>query len=153
MVNEAQRRGHEVIAFLRDEEKFPGATCKVVEKDLFDMDVDDFKGLDAVISTFGLPFGGDHPADAYQTAYAHLIKVFEQLPDVRLLVVGGASSLYQDESKQKKVLEMIPESMRKDPQDMIHAFENLKKEQCELHLLLARHAVQFTRHFAQANTK
>ncbi len=131
MVSEAQNRGHEVTAFLRDAEKLPGATCKVVEKDLFKLTAKDFKGLDAVISAFGLPFGGDHPADAYQTAYAHLIKVFEKLPDTRLLVVGGASSLYQDESKKTRVIEKFPEAMRKDPQDMTNAYEDLKKSKVQ----------------------
>ncbi|MCE5342841.1 MAG: NAD(P)H-binding protein [Eubacteriales bacterium] len=124
---EAYQRGHDVTAILRDAEKMPGIPYHVLEKDIFDLGAKDLRDFDAVVSAFGLPFGGDHPDDAYQQAYDHLIDVFEKLPKVRLLVVGGAASLYQDESRTMKVIEMFPESMRKDPADMAKAYKSLKK--------------------------
>ena len=79
---EAWKRGHEVTGILRDAEKAPGVRYPLMEKDLFDLKAEDLSGFDAVISAFGLPFGGDHPADAYQQAYSHLISVFGQLPEI-----------------------------------------------------------------------
>ena len=124
---EAYHRGHDVTAIIRDAEKMPGIPYHVLEKDLYDLNAKDLKDFDVVVSAFGLPFGGDHPDDAYQQAYDHLIDVFEKLPRVRLMVVGGAASLYQDESRTAKVIEKFPEAMRKDPADMAKAYKNLKK--------------------------
>ena len=124
---EAWKRGHEVTGILRDAEKAPGVRYPLMEKDLFDLKAEDLRGFDAVISAFGLPFGGDHPADAYQQAYSHLISVFGQLPETRLLVVGGAGSLYEDESREKRVIDSFPEKLRKDPADMAEACQLLQK--------------------------
>ena len=132
---EAYKRGHDVTAIIRDREKMPGCRYRILEKDLFDLTAEDIRGFDAVISAFGLPFGGKHPDDAYQKAYAHLIEVFEKTPEVRLLVVGGAASLYQDETKTGRVIDTFPEAFRKDPLDM---FTAAGEKQCKVHLLLSR---------------
>jgi len=123
----AWKRGHEVTAILRDRDKAPGIPYPWLEKDLFDLTKEDLAGYDAVISAFGLPFGGDHPADAYQKAMEKLISLFRELPQVRLLVVGGAASLWQDESRSARALELMPEKFRKDPADMMAALELLRK--------------------------
>ena len=119
---EAYKRGHDVTAIIRDREKMPGCRYRILEKDLFDLTADDIRGFDAVVSTFGLPFGGNHPDDAYQKAYAHLISIFEKVPEVRLLVVGGAARLYQDETKTGRVIDSFPEEIRKDPMDLFRAY-------------------------------
>ena len=75
----AWKRGHEVTAILRDRDKAPGIPYPWLEKDLFDLTKEDLAGYDAVISAFGLPFGGDHPADAYQKAMEKLISLFREL--------------------------------------------------------------------------
>ena len=124
---EAYKRGHEVTAIVRDAEKMPGCRYHLLEKDLYDLTAEDVRGFDAVISAFGLPFDGQHPDDAYQQAYAHLISVFEKVPEVRLLVVGGAASLYQDETKSARVLDRFPKERRKDPEDMFKAYNLLEK--------------------------
>jgi putative NADH-flavin reductase len=123
---EADRRGHEVTAIVRDREKILGPGYDILEKDLFDLTKNDLEAFDAVVSAYGLPFGGSH-VNAYQKAFAYLTEVFEKLPKVRLLIVGGAASLFTDDTKQQKVLETIPELYRKDPQDMAIAFAALQK--------------------------
>lgn len=124
---EAYKRGHDVTAIIRDREKMPGCRYKILEKDLFDLTAEDIRGFDAVVSTFGLPFGENNPDDSYQKAYAHLIEIFEQAPEVRLLVVGGAASLYQDETKTSRVIDSFPEAFRKDPLDLFKAYQLLEK--------------------------
>ena len=126
---EAWKRGHDVTAIVRDAEKMPGCRYHLIEKDLYDLTVTDIREYDAVISAFGLPFDGKHPDDAYQKAYEHLIHLFEKAPEVRLLVVGGAASLYQDETRSARVLDTIPEPFRKDPADMYKAYKLLKKSE------------------------
>ena len=124
---EAYKRGHHVTAILRDSDKMPGSLYPVLEKDLFDLTTDDLFRFDAVVSAYGLPFGGDHPADSYQKATAHLIGLLDNQPQTRLLVVGGAASLYQDESRTTRVMDTIPEAFRKDPADMFEAYKLLQK--------------------------
>ena len=124
---EAYKRGHEVTAIVRDAEKIPGCRYHLLEKDLFDLTEEDLRGFDVVISTFGLPFGGNHPEDAYRRAYAHLIGIFEKIPEVRLLVVGGAGSLYTDETRTARVLDSMPVRLRKDPSDLFGAYQLLGK--------------------------
>ncbi|GHV02314.1 hypothetical protein FACS189485_02410 [Spirochaetia bacterium] len=123
---EASLRGHEVKVFVRDAKKLAGKSYTVVEKDLFSMDASDFDGLDAVVNAFGTAFD---PLSAiqHQSAMDHLIKVFETLPNIRLLVVGGAASLYSDKSKKSLVLESVPAEWRAVPENMAAAFEKLKK--------------------------
>ncbi|MBQ6383387.1 MAG: MoaF N-terminal domain-containing protein [Clostridia bacterium] len=124
---EAWKRGHEVTGILRDADKAPGVRYPLLEKDLFDLTTDDLREYDVVISAFGLPFGGDHPADAYQQAYAHLAEIFSHLPDTRLLAVGGAGCLYTDETHEKRLVDTFPENSRKDPADMFGAYRLLQE--------------------------
>jgi putative NADH-flavin reductase len=123
---EASLRGHEVKAFVRKGKKLAGKNYTVVEKDLFSLEASDFDSLDAVVNAFGTAFD---PASAiqHQTSMEHLIKVFETLPNIRLLIVGGAGSLYSDKSKKSLVLESIPAEWRAIPENMAAAFEKLKK--------------------------
>jgi putative NADH-flavin reductase len=126
---EAYRRNHDVTAFVLDANTMRGSRHKytVVEKNLFELTPKDVKDFDAVVSAFGLPFGENHPDDSYQKATEYLIEIFEKTPQVRLLVVGGAASLWTDETKTMKVLETMPEAIRKDPADMAKAYKKLKK--------------------------
>jgi len=92
IIAEAKNRGHDVTAIVRDASKVAGLGYRIIEKDLFDLTADDLRDFDAVVSAFGTPFGQNREAE-HQRAMEHLISVFEKLPDVRLLVVGGAGSL------------------------------------------------------------
>ena len=127
IADEAVRRGHEVTAIVRDKEKLKGKSyAYVLEKDLYDLKPEDVSVLDAVVSAFGLPFGAPHPDNVYKDAIRKLIEVFEQIPDVRLLIVGGAASLYTDPHKKHRFLEQIPEDWRKAPADMAEGFKLLQ---------------------------
>ncbi|MDR1531617.1 MAG: NAD(P)H-binding protein [Clostridiales bacterium] len=122
---EAKRRGHSVTAIVRRPEKVAGLGLDIIKKDLFELTPADIKGFDAVVSAYGLPFGGRHEDCAYQKAARHLIKIFDKTK-TRLLIVGGAASLYTDESKTGKVLETLPETLRRDPADMAQALEEFR---------------------------
>ncbi len=127
IIHEAARRGHEVTAIVRNHETIMGPGYPILEKDLFALTPDDLKPFDAVVSAFGLPFDGKHPEGSYQKAYEHLIGVMRALPDTRLLVVGGAGSLYTDDTHTSTVLDSMPEgTMRQDPADMAKVYEMLR---------------------------
>ncbi|MDR0999946.1 MAG: NAD(P)H-binding protein [Clostridiales bacterium] len=126
IAKEALERGHEVTAIVRDKAKIEGKGFQqVIERDIYDLDPSDIAHLDAVVSAFGLPFGEEHH-DVYKNALARLIEIFKKIPQVRLLVVGGAASLYTDPRKAHQYIEQIPEAWRRDPADMMEGFKLLQ---------------------------
>jgi putative NADH-flavin reductase len=111
---EAKRRGHDVTAIVRDKRKVAGLDYQVIEKNLFDLSAADLKALDTVISAFGTPFDGSAD-EQHTTAAEYLITVFKELPKTRLIMIGGAASLYTDPGKKHQALEGIPEQFRGVP--------------------------------------
>lgn len=89
IVREAMERGLDVTAVVRGENR--SDATQVIKKDLFDLTASDLKGFDVVIDAFGawspetLPLHG--------TSLKHLCDIVSG-QDARLLIVGGAGSLY-----------------------------------------------------------
>ncbi|WP_282938528.1 NAD(P)-dependent oxidoreductase [Paenibacillus sp. RC67] len=96
IVQEAVSRGHQVTAFVRDASKVNDQGIAVVEKDVFKLTADDIKGFDAVVNAFGAPAGQEH---LHVEAGKVLIEALKGAPQTRLIVVGGAGSLFVDEQK------------------------------------------------------
>ena len=89
IVKEAVDRGMDVTAIVRGENKT--AALNVISKDLFDLTREDLAGFDVVVDAFG-----NWTADAINLipdATVHMAEVLKGT-DTRLLVVGGAGSLY-----------------------------------------------------------
>lgn len=89
IVKEALDRNIDVTAVVRGENK--SAATKVIKKDLFDLTADDLKDFDIVIDAFGAWTEDTLPQ--HSTSLAHLCDILSGT-DTRLLVVGGAGSLY-----------------------------------------------------------
>jgi len=89
VVKEALDRGFDVTAVVRSENKT--AAEKVIRKDLFDLTAEDLKGFDAVVDAFGA--WTEETLPQHSTSLAHLCDILSGT-DTRLLVVGGAGSLY-----------------------------------------------------------
>ncbi|MED4586925.1 NAD(P)-dependent oxidoreductase [Brevibacillus choshinensis] len=102
IAKEALDRGHEVTAIVRDAAKVTEANVAVLEKDVFSLKSDDLKGFDVVVNAFGAPLGQEH---LHVEAGNVLIEAMKGAPNTRLLVVGGAGSLFVDEAKTTRVLE------------------------------------------------
>ena len=127
ILKEAAGRGHEVTAIVRDRKKAADmGYAKMLERDLFALNEDDLRDLDAVVCAVSLQVSGDmdHP---YQKAMDHLAGVLGNLPNTRLLVVGGAASLYTDPQKKHQFLEQIPEKWQAVPADMAKAYARLSE--------------------------
>ena len=92
IVKEAKERGFEVTAFARRNAEIDGAD-QVIVKDIFDLTKDDLAGFDAVVDAFGA--WTEDVLPQHSTTLAHLCDVLSGT-DVRLLVVGGAGSLFVD---------------------------------------------------------
>lgn len=89
IVKEAVNRGLDVTAVVRGENK--SSAKNVIIKDLFDLTADDLKCFDAVVDAFGAWTPDTLPQ--HGTTLKHLCDILGGT-DTRLLIVGGAGSLY-----------------------------------------------------------
>ena len=89
IVEEAVKRGMDVTAFVRGENKTVAE--KAVAKDIMGIAAEDLAGFDAVVDAFGAWTPETLPQ--HSATLAHLCDAVAGT-DVRLLVVGGAGSLY-----------------------------------------------------------
>jgi putative NADH-flavin reductase len=96
IVREALERGHEVTAIVRNASKVNETKVNILEKDLFDLTTDDLKVFDVIVNAFNAAPGEE---DLHVTAGKVLIKALENNLATRLIVVGGAGSLFVDEEK------------------------------------------------------
>ena len=93
LVQEALKQGYDVTAIVRNKE-YKNGDVKIVYKDIFELSKSDLVGFDAVISAFA--------AWTPETFGLHK-KVAKHLADAlsgtktRLLVIGGAGTLYVDD--------------------------------------------------------
>ncbi len=90
LVAEALDRGHKVTAVVHKGDVAPAGT-EVIEKDLFDLTLNDLKNSDVVIDAFGAWTEDTLPQ--HSTSLKHLCDILSGT-NIRLLVVGGAGSLY-----------------------------------------------------------
>ncbi len=127
IADEAKGRNHEVTAIVRDKQKVSGKEyANVLKCDIFDLTKGDLKGFDAVVSAVNLK-PDEKIKSPYKKAVKHLIDIMKDLPKVRLLIVGGAASLYTDAKKEHPVLENIPEQWKAVPEDMAKAYKKLQE--------------------------
>lgn len=89
VVKEAVERGLDVTAVVRGENKT--AAWKVIKKDLFDLTAGDLEGFDAVVDAFGA--WAPEVLSEHSRSLKHLCDILSGTQS-RLLVVGGAGSLY-----------------------------------------------------------
>ncbi|MED3888836.1 NAD(P)-dependent oxidoreductase [Peribacillus frigoritolerans] len=102
ILKEALTRGHEVTAIVRDEARVQIQGASVLEKDIFDLKAEDIKVFDVVVNAFGAAPGKEH---LHVDAGKILIEAMKGAPQTKLIVVGGAGSLFVDEAKTIRVLD------------------------------------------------
>ena len=126
LVNEAVSRGYDVTGFVRGGDKVAYPKAKTVVKDLFELTREDLSGFDVVIDAFGAWTPETLPL--HRTSLAHLCDVLSGTK-VRLLVVGGAGSLYVDpeHTVQVKDLESFPDVFRPLANMQGAALDDLRK--------------------------
>ena len=102
IVQEAMERGLDVTAVVRGENRT--AAKQVIKKDLFDLTADDLKDFDVVIDAFGAWTPETLPQ--HSTSLKHLCDILSG-SSIRLLVVGGAGSLYVDPAHTAQVMDGV----------------------------------------------
>ena len=100
IVKEAVERGLDVTAIVRGENR--SAAKKALVKDLFDLTSADLKGFDVVVDAFGAWTPETLPL--HSASLRHLCDILSGT-DTRLLVVGGAGSLYVDPEHTAQVMD------------------------------------------------
>ena len=124
ITEEAVDRGLDVTVFVRG--KNETVATKSIEKDLFDLSKEDLKGFDVVIDAFGawtedtLPLHGK--------SLKHLCDILSN-SDTRLLVVGGAGSLYVNKEHTMQVVDTpdFPEMFKPLAKAQGKALEELRQ--------------------------
>lgn len=89
VVKEALSRGYEVTGIVKDKSSIDGIS--VIEKDIMSLTQSDLITFDAVINCFGV--WDESKFDLYTTTTKHLCDILSNTK-VRLLIVGGAGSLF-----------------------------------------------------------
>lgn len=100
IISEAVNGGMEVTAFGRRDNNTEAQ--HYVKKDLFDLTKEDLAGFDAVVDAFGA--WTEETLPQHSTSLAHLSDILSG-SDTRLLVVGGAGSLYLNPEHTKMLVE------------------------------------------------
>lgn len=100
VVEEAVRRGHEVTAIARGENQT--VAKNFLQKDLFDLTAEDLAGFDVVVDAFGA--WAPEVLPQHSTSLKHLCDILFGT-DIRLVIVGGAGSLYVNPEHTVRVMD------------------------------------------------
>lgn len=124
IVKEAKNRGLDVTAVVREDDK--SGAGHVIKKDLFDLTAEDLKGFDAVVDAFGV--WSPEALPQHGTSLKHLCDILSG-SDTRLLVVGGAGSLYTNKEHTAQVMDApgFPDAFKPLASSMGKALEELRR--------------------------
>ena len=123
IVKEAVARGADVTAVVRGDNK--SAAANVIRKDLFELTASDLEGFEVVIDAFGAWTPETLPQ--HSTSLKHLCDLMSGR-EARLLVVGGAGSLYVNQEHTVQVMDGadFPEMFRPLASSMGKALDELR---------------------------
>lgn len=124
VIAEAVDRGFNVTGFGRRENN--SKAQHYVKKDLFDLTAEDLKGFDAVVDAFGA--WTEETLPQHSTSLKHLCDILSGT-DTRLLVVGGAGSLYVNKEHTAQVSDGadFPDSFKPLASAMAKALTELRE--------------------------
>lgn len=100
IVNEGLARNLDITAIVRDKNNTKATS--VIQKDLFDLTKEDLIAFDVIISAFGA--WTPETLNQHSTSLTHLANLVSNT-DKRLLIVGGAGSLYIDDTHTTRVMD------------------------------------------------
>jgi putative NADH-flavin reductase len=123
VIAEAVSRGFDVTGFGRKENNTKAQ--HYVKKDLFDLTTEDLKGFDAVVDAFGA--WTEETLPLHSTSLKHLCDILSGT-DIRLLIVGGAGSLYVNKEHTVQVADTpdFPDAFKPLASAMAKALDELR---------------------------
>ncbi len=124
IISEAVKRGLDVTGFGRKDNNTEAKNY--VKKDLFDLTKEDLNGFDAVIDAFGA--WTPETLSQHSTSLKHLCDILSGT-NTRLLVVGGAGSLYVNKEHTAQVSDSpdFPEGFKPLATAMAKALSELRQ--------------------------
>ena len=125
IVKEALSRGHDVTAIVRRADAKVDSRTKMLVKDLFQLTYDDLKHFDVIVDAFATWTLESLPL--HQTSLKHLTDILSGKPN-RLLVVGGAGSLYVNPEHTLRLVDTpeFPDEFKPLATNMAKALDELK---------------------------
>lgn len=136
ILKEALDRGHKVTAVVRFPEKVTMKHANLIVKQHDIMDEQIVRlfsgGMDAVISAYNPGWGDPNIAEDTKKGYASIIKGVKDAKGPRLLIVGGAGSLYIEEGVRVMDTSMIPEAIAPAVKALADVFYGLEGNEREL---------------------
>lgn len=126
IVKEALARDHEVTAIIRNPNSHVDPKANIIVKNLFDLTYDDLKPFDVIVDAFATWTPESLPM--HQTSLKHLTNTLRGKPN-RLLVVGGAGSLYVNSEHTIRLVDTpeFPDEFKPLANNMAKALDELKK--------------------------
>lgn len=126
LVDEACNRGYDVTGFVRTNNNTSNKKAKIIVKDLFALTKEDLDKFNVVIDGFGT--WTNETLYLHKTSLEHLCNILSNT-NTRLLVVGGAGSLYinKEHTLQVKDLESFPDMFKPLATNMAEALDMLRK--------------------------
>ncbi len=126
IVKEAVGRGHEVTAIVRNEYTNNDQGVSILKKDIFNLTAEDIKDFDILINAFGSAPGQEH---LHVEAGRVLIEILKNVPKIKLVVVGGAGSLFVNEEKTVRLMDTkdFPAEYKATAQSQGRNLEDLQK--------------------------
>ncbi|NUF28016.1 hypothetical protein GA0061081_104162 [Gilliamella bombicola] len=125
LVKEAISRGHDVTAIVRKASQQLDPKATVMIKDLFELTYTDLKPFDVIIDAFGTWALESLPL--HQTSLKHLTDILSGKTN-RLLVVGGAGSLYVNPQHSLRLVDApdFPDAFKPLATNMAKALDALR---------------------------
>ncbi|WP_285767043.1 NAD(P)-dependent oxidoreductase [Peribacillus sp. SI8-4] len=102
IMKEAKDRGMDVTAIVRNASRITETNVHVLEKDIFALTGPDLTSFDVVVNTYKAPEGEEH---LYVDAGRVLVKALKEAPQTKMIVVGGAGSLFVDETNTTRLMD------------------------------------------------
>ncbi|ANF94781.1 NAD(P)-dependent oxidoreductase [Paenibacillus bovis] len=124
IAEEALSRGHEVTAFVRSAGKVQNDQLNVVEKEVTDLTTADVQDFEVLVNAFGTP-----DAEQHVVVGRHLIDILKGASNTRLIVVGGAGSLYVDDAHTTRLVDTpdFPDAYKPTATNQGKNLEDLKQ--------------------------
>jgi len=125
LLNELNERGHEVTAIVREKEKFIGVAKEVIVGDVkgYKNYSNDIPKDSVIISAMGPVYGNEQE---FSDIMKDLVDFSKEVQGKRLIVVGGAGSVYVAEGLRLVDTETFPKDWKPIANAHVSALETLK---------------------------
>jgi putative NADH-flavin reductase len=125
LLEESIKRGHDTTAIVRKDNGNINNKAEVIVKDILDINYSDLKEFDIIVDTLG--FWTEETQPLHYTSLKHFADVLSGKEN-RLLVVGGAGSLYVDKELKTRLMDTpdFPDDYMPIAVNMGKAFDEIK---------------------------